>query len=882
MRTTITLSLLLSCCSFLLAPRPAEAQLVYMPDTNLRELFSPYVDANGYIDPADPDVMDVTSLDLYITWSPADLTGIEAFTNANLLVVRSVCYMEWTDSYSLCQHDLSITAWPPQLTGLQARNGIWGALPAWPSSLISLELEYGTWSGFPAWPSGLTHLEVNAPLGVTAVPPLPSGLTYFKMNGSDDLVTFPDLPSGIPNVELYASPGSVFPSLPASLTQATIIGNTGVPFPALPSSLIQLSIGGFDDVQLSAWPPQLTNLHLRSMHHLTQLPAWPAGLTTLNLFQDSLLVTLPAWPSELNSLSLAGIAASTIPPLPASLAQFSVHKLEAMTVLPVLPSSLTGLTLGETPIAELPELPASLTWLLLDYMPTIHCLPLLPDGLGSLSIDPEGWLIPLPPTDVHCLPNLPSNLDYYDGPGGPIQLSPSLLCTVLNSTCDLVNPVATGSVYWDQNSNGTREVGEPGYPFAAINAQPNNIIFSVPASGDYELPLPLSSYTLTASSDNPYVQSISPASHNAPFVNPTDVDAGNDFGVVLEPNVQDLRIDLFGPCGRPGYESHGHITFGNIGSIPMNGTITFELDADQSWVSADPVPAAVNGNTITWDFTALQVGESRSIGLTVYTDPGVPLGTALEHTATVGPLVSDETPGDNVSVANDEVFGSFDPNDKQVVPHTLTPEEVLVGTEVIYTIRFQNTGTYPADRVKIQDQLSPDLQWNSFRFISSSHPCTWLLLDDGTLRFSFNPIVLPDSTSDEPNSHGFVRFGMKPVTDLMPGETVINAAGIIFDFNEPVITNDAVLTIEMSTGLSDRAAEEVVVYPSPADDRITIGGLWEGNKRLLVRDAMGRVVIERSTSSAQATLPVDALPVGGYTVQVLGEQHAATRAFVKR
>ena len=448
---------------------------------------------------------------------------------------------------------------------------------------------------------------------------------------------------------------------------------------------------------------------------------------------------------------------------------------------------------------------------------------------------------------------------------------------MINSTCDFVNPAATGSVYWDQNSNGVRDGGEPGYPYASINAQPGNITYGVPASGDFNLPLPLDQYTLTASSDNPYVLSISPASHDAPFVSTSDVDAGNDFGVVLQPDMQDLRVDLSGPWGRPGFESIGMITCENTGSTVLTATVTFQLDADQSWVSSTPPPASVNGNTITWELADLGVGERVSILMYVYTDPGIALGTELLHTATIVPMASDETPEDNTAIHTDLVFGSFDPNDKRVEPATLMPAEVQAGEEVVYTIRFQNTGTYQADRVIITDQLSEDLQWGTMRFVASSHACTWVLSDEGLLRFTFDPIMLPDSTTDEPNSHGFVKFAMKPMSDLMLGESVGNTANIYFDFNEPVITNEAVFTVEQSTGIAAAAEGDVRLWPNPAEHVLYVEGA--ANTMIEITDVTGRILLRHHGAGDPCVVDVAGLAPGGYALRVKGR---AAKPFVKR
>ncbi|MBN8651945.1 MAG: SBBP repeat-containing protein [Cytophagales bacterium] len=144
------------------------------------------------------------------------------------------------------------------------------------------------------------------------------------------------------------------------------------------------------------------------------------------------------------------------------------------------------------------------------------------------------------------------------------------------------------------------------------------------------------------------------------------------------------------------------------------------------------------------------------------------------------------------------VVDSFDPNDKQVNPEGIGDQYyVTTQTPLEYTIRFQNTGTASAINVRIVDTLNIHLDLSTLRFQGSSH--TGITQVSGTtapvLSWTFNNINLPDSASNEPASHGFVKFSIVPINNL-PEKTVIrNQADIYFDYNEPVTTNMTVSTI---------------------------------------------------------------------------------------
>jgi len=241
----------------------------------------------------------------------------------------------------------------------------------------------------------------------------------------------------------------------------------------------------------------------------------------------------------------------------------------------------------------------------------------------------------------------------------------------------------------------------------------------------------------------------------------------------------------------------------------------------------------------------------------------------------------DTTPADNSAGWNGVVVGSYDPNDKQAFPQEMSPAQVQAGTFIEYLVRFQNTGTFPAVRVVNTDTLSTDLQWNTMQFIASSHPCTWYL-DGGVLHFVFDPILLPDSLSDEPNSHGFVRFRMRPVPGLLVGDQVENIANIHFDFNEPIITAPAVVSVDLNTAIAEAGEEGFSLMPNPADDRLWLQ-LQRPAERLEVLSLDGRLLLSQRPAGLRPMVGVQDLSAGTYLLRITeagGTAH--TQRFVKQ
>ncbi len=149
--------------------------------------------------------------------------------------------------------------------------------------------------------------------------------------------------------------------------------------------------------------------------------------------------------------------------------------------------------------------------------------------------------------------------------------------------------------------------------------------------------------------------------------------------------------------------------------------------------------------------------------------------------------------GERMETTCSEILDSYDPNDKQVVPFGLTEENLIEKTtELDYTIRFQNTGTIEAVNIVVLDTLSEYLDIESIRLGMVSHDYEFFIDGDEetrVLRFEFNNINLPDSNTNEPESHGFIKFKIKQMANNPIGTVINNRAAIYFDFNSPIITN---------------------------------------------------------------------------------------------
>lgn len=218
-----------------------------------------------------------------------------------------------------------------------------------------------------------------------------------------------------------------------------------------------------------------------------------------------------------------------------------------------------------------------------------------------------------------------------------------------------------------------------------------------------------------------------------------------------------------------------------------------------------------------------------------------------------------------------ENIGSWDPNDKQALPRGYGEQHFIeANTPLEYLIRFQNTGTDTAFNVRIEDQLSEHLAWNTLVPGAASHPYRMELKDDGQLLFHFDDILLPDSTTNLEASNGFVQFSIRQLPDNPNGTLIENTAGIYFDFNEAVVTNTVTHTIGENfilVGTQDILIPGLTlnVAPNPlqSSSLITLQGFDLNDGQCLIYDTQGRLIGRHAFTGQQLTLQRDGFPQSG-------------------
>lgn len=255
-------------------------------------------------------------------------------------------------------------------------------------------------------------------------------------------------------------------------------------------------------------------------------------------------------------------------------------------------------------------------------------------------------------------------------------------------------------------------------------------------------------------------------------------------------NGADVKVNAVCNNGSPIF------TIQNSGEGPMLHPLSYTLFGNGGVVQSASFQLGINeeltvnpaGNGATWRVEARQVS-----GHPNHENPSATLEGCTNNSQFATGFVL-RMPVYDPSDAHDnecaEIIGSFDPNDKQGFPLGVTDEHlILPDTDIEFLVRFQNTGTDTAFTIIIRDTLSPLFSIQSVRLGLSSAPYDFEIADGNVLVFRFNNIRLVDSFTNEPASHGFVKFRVQQQPGLPWGTTLLNSAAIYFDFNPPVITN---------------------------------------------------------------------------------------------
>lgn len=443
-----------------------------------------------------------------------------------------------------------------------------------------------------------------------------------------------------------------------------------------------------------------------------------------------------------------------------------------------------------------------------------------------------------------------------------------------------------GKAFVDVNNNSVLDINETRLQNLVVNFGTGNLFVSTDNHGNYSSYVPPGNYSMSIPSFPSYLTGPIPLVHNATFPAANQIDSLNDFAFGVDPAEMDVRVHITssGPA-RPGMPFNYTITFTNNSFISQSGVVTVVLDSAVSLVNTTLTPSIVNGQTLQWNYSGLAMLQSQNIHLLVMVDSTALMGDTILTVADITPVTGDANPSNNTDTSFVIVISSYDPNSKEVSPSTaITEAQVTNGLDLYYTIRFQNTGNDTAFRVVILDTLSGLLDITTLEIVSMSHSGFFALHPGNLMEFRFDNILLPDSNINEPGSHGFIKYKIRPLNSLLMGSIIENAAHIYFDFNTPIATNTTITQVVDWLGVNQgESVSHSLVYPNPFSDLLNfkLHNNYDIILSVELTDLSGRRIFYQKSGTHSGSVDGSGLPSGVYFLKIQSRDRTETFRVVK-
>mgnify|MGYP003605546865 CR=1 FL=1 len=359
------------------------------------------------------------------------------------------------------------------------------------------------------------------------------------------------------------------------------------------------------------------------------------------------------------------------------------------------------------------------------------------------------------------------------------------------------NALFSSTVFYDANQNGLLDDNEVTLSHQGITYLNNNALlitndngicnFYVAQGGTYNI-----SYTPPA---NWQATTVTEYSINTAAAIDT---MGYNFGIYPTTTINQGNLFVYSGINRCNWHTAYYISYLNTGTTFVDGVISFTPNPLTTYYNTTIPPDSIDADgTLYWHYSNLAPYQQFSVNA-IYQMPNADyIGSILAVTAntTATTVGSTDTVTYNYTY-EPTLTCSYDPNDKQVLPEGIgNAHYTLMDEALIYTIRFQNTGNDTAFTVVVRDTLADNIDANSFELISSSHLVATTRYNNGLVTFTFNNINLPDSSTNQIESNGYVSYRVKVKPDLANNTPINNTAYIYFDQNDAIVTNTTLNTM---------------------------------------------------------------------------------------
>ncbi len=440
----------------------------------------------------------------------------------------------------------------------------------------------------------------------------------------------------------------------------------------------------------------------------------------------------------------------------------------------------------------------------------------------------------------------------------------------------------SGTTRLDTNNNGC-DITDITIPFlsfdVSLNAVDTNAQVFSNSIGNYGFFTgQAGQYTLTPNLENPtyFTVSPNPATVSIPLIDNSSTT--QNFCITANGVHPDLEIVIVPIMpARPGFDAVYKIVYKNKGNQVETGYVNFTYnDAVLDFVSSSVVPDNNGGGLMNWvvqNIAPFQVG-SILVTLNVNSPqeiPAVNIDDVLLFNAFID-VSTDDNWDDNNFDFNQTVVGSYDPNDITCLQGNSLPLNDM-GKFLHYNIRFENTGTAPAENIVVKNTI--DLtQYNiqSLQIMESSHPME-VKVTGNVAEFIFQSVNL------DAGGHGNILLKLKSNATLSE-DLVINSADIYFDYNFPIETNEEQTVFGDLSKKDFNKDASIQVYPNPVENIITIKS-ENTIKTIELYDVQGRLLMKKLANDNALTLDLSRYSSGIYFINIVTAVGRQTQRIIK-
>ena len=434
----------------------------------------------------------------------------------------------------------------------------------------------------------------------------------------------------------------------------------------------------------------------------------------------------------------------------------------------------------------------------------------------------------------------------------------------------------SGKMFFDVNQNQVFDSGEQPVRNQLLNIG-NNYVALTTQTGNYTVYPTAGIYSVTPTLTGNIAGFIINPSSIVVHADSIGIDyQNNNFAVIPPSDYCDGSITILAvnPPPRPGFNNTLAVKFTNLFSAStVSQNVRFYYSNEHIFVSSNPSATLVDtvNRFIEWSVSNINAGTSWQALLTFFTPQTVVIGNVLYLSATINNS-SCSSLDTLIKRYQQTIVGSFDPNDKSVSPVGLGPYgRIPTNTsELTYTIQFQNTGTYQAQNVRVTDTISNYLDITSLKVLCASANYE-VSISGQQVTFQFTNINLPDSNTNEFNSHGYIQYSIKPNNTFVQNNLLQNNADIYFDFNAPIRTNTTRNVADNSVDIASLYEEDLkfIIFPNPATSQlnITIDESLLG-AQLNIYDVTGFLIKQEKLKDQSSKLEIQNMPTGVYVAEV--------------